>query len=121
MRLAFLRPLYDAGGDYVSVYLDGGAVERMGDTMAALSDGRAAEVLVAGGFTADGSAAWIRPGGADLGGSPARLAERGISEPLRDRADAAVARAVACTDAELFFLPEDVPAPRDGIGATLRY
>ncbi|MBV9208320.1 MAG: hypothetical protein JO037_23615 [Actinobacteria bacterium] len=59
--------------------------------------------------------------GAGLAGTAARLAERGISEPVRDRADAAVARAVACTDAELFFLPEGVPAPRDGIGATLRY
>jgi len=56
-----------------------------------------------------------------------------VPEPVADRADAAIVRAVAHTDAELHFLPEDlveagepeacggIARPRDGVGATLRF
>jgi hypothetical protein len=40
---------------------------------------------------------------------------------LRPLYDSCGDYAVACTDAELFFLPDDLPAPRDGIGAAPRY
>ena len=44
---------------------------------------------------------------------------------MSDRADAALARALATTDALLYFLPGDLAtgggAPQDGVGATLRY
>jgi len=61
------------------------------------------------------------------------LEVRGVSEPLTDRADAAIVRAIATTEAELHFLPDDlvvggdpaarggVARPLDGIGATLRF
>ncbi|GAB3904107.1 hypothetical protein GCM10027612_71480 [Microbispora bryophytorum subsp. camponoti] len=51
-----------------------------------------------------------RPGGAG------RL---GVEEPMRERVDAALARAVAATDAELWFVPR-LESP-DGIGALLRF
>jgi hypothetical protein len=97
-----------------------GAVEGLGETMTALSDGRAAEVFVDD-EPRSTAPAWIGPGGTDLALTAAQLAERGIGEPVRDRADAAIARAIACTDAALWILPDDLPSPRDGVGATLRY
>jgi Bacterial archaeo-eukaryotic release factor family 2 len=96
-----------------------GAVEGLGETVTALSDGRASEVFV--GEEPPSAAAWIGPGGMDLATTAAQLAERGVGEPVSDRADAAVARAVACTDAELWFLAAGLSGPRDGIGAILRY
>jgi hypothetical protein len=100
------------------------AVEGLSATVAALRDGRAAEVFIAdeaGSMAWGESMAWVGPGGAELAMTGEELAERGIGEPVRDRADAAIVRGIASTDAGLFFLPDDVPAPRDGIGATLRY
>ena len=45
---------------------------------------------------------------------------------MSDRADAALARGLATTGAALYFLPggdlvTGIQAPRDGVGATLRY
>jgi hypothetical protein len=96
------------------------AVEGLAGTMVALSDGRAAEVFIADDPSSTAQA-WVGPEGTDLAMTADELTERGITAPARDRADAAIARAVACTDAELFFLPGDLPAPQDGIGASLRY
>lgn len=107
-------------GIWHSRMADGTAAEGLTGIIAALADGRAAEV-----FLADdpGSAvtAWIGPGGTELAQAPQTLADRGVATPVRDRADAAIVRAIAGTDAELFFLPDDAEPPADGIGATLRY
>ena len=89
-------------------------------TMAALRDGAVAEVLLADHPTS-ARTAWIGPAPTDLAVSPAELTDRGVPEPVTDRADAALARAMAATGAQLYFLPEDVAAPEDGIGALLRY
>lgn len=119
------RACRDRFGHWQEQLARAGAVEGLADTVAALSDGRAADVFVTAQFSdsQEGGAAvaWIGPGGTELAGAAARLAERGVSEPASDRADAAITRAIACTDADLFFLPADVPAPREGIAATLRY
>jgi hypothetical protein len=98
----------------------GGAVEGLAEAMSALSDGRASDVFVRD-EPRSTATAWTGPGWADLAMTAAQLAERGVGKPVSDRADAALARAIACTDADLWFLPGDLPAPRDGIGATLRY
>ncbi len=97
---------------------DGAAVAGLAQTVDALTDGRAAEVLLRDdpGSTAT---VWTGPGGAELALSSDAMTERGVAEPVRDRADAAIARAIACTDAELFFLPESAEPPPDGIAATL--
>lgn len=99
---------------------DGITVAGLAETVAALADGRAAEVFVAGDPALDTSA-WTGPGATELALTPQALSERGVAAPVRDRADAAIARAIACTDAELFFMPGDSELPAGGIGATLRY
>jgi hypothetical protein len=77
--------------------------------------------------------AWIGTGGTDVASTAEELEIRGVTEPVSDRADAAIVRAIATTEAGLHFLPEDLvvtgdPAarggiarPLDGIGATLRF
>jgi hypothetical protein len=76
---------------------------------------------------------WIGPEGADVATTLPELHARGVPDPVPERADAAIVRALAATDAELHFLPEDLVAaearaggdaitfPRDGICATLRW
>jgi hypothetical protein len=113
----------------------GGAVEGLADTVAALRDGLAADVFAAPDLAPD-TPAWIGPGW-DMALSEAELRERGVAQPGRDRADAAIARGVICTDASLWFLPETAghtadgdapdlgsdlggPPPAAGICATLR-
>ncbi len=108
------------------------AVQGLAQTLTALRNSQVSDV-----FLADNphsvATAWIGPGGADLAATREELLVRGVSEPLEDRADAAIVRAIASTDAELHFLPEDVVVsgdsaayggiarPLDGIGATLRF
>ncbi|HEY2314472.1 MAG TPA: Vms1/Ankzf1 family peptidyl-tRNA hydrolase [Streptosporangiaceae bacterium] len=108
------------------------AVQGLAQTLTALRNGQVSDV-----FLADNPhsavTAWIGPGGTDLAATQEELLVRGVSEPVSDRADAAIVRAVASTDAELHFLPEDlvvtgdpaacggVARPLDGIGATLRF
>ncbi len=110
-----------------------GAVEGVDDTLAALRDGRVAELFVADRPTSTAEV-WIGPGGTDVAVREAELGDWGVTAPVKDRADAAIVRALAVTDADLFFLPEDVIAtkepaapqegirsPRDGVCATLRW
>jgi hypothetical protein len=115
------------------------AVEGLGDTLTALRDGLASDVLVAGalgagalgdGALGDGAlgdgdpsapaTVWIGPGLADAAAGKEELLARGVARPVTDRADAALVRAVAGTDAELHFLPADTDQPRDGVAALLR-
>jgi len=98
----------------------GTTTEGLAETMAALRDGLASDVLIADDPTST-AIAWIGPEAAELAVSEAELRERGIDHPATDRADAAIVRAVACTGAELWFVPEDEQPPRAGIGALLRY
>lgn len=114
------RAVVSRFGTWHSRMADGTAVAGLAGTVAALADGRAAEVLLA---DSPGSAAraWTGPDGTELALTSEALSERGVDAPVRDRADAAIARAIACTDAELFFLPDDADPPDDGVAATLRY
>jgi len=89
-------------------------------TMAALRDGAVAEVLLAD-HPESAATAWIGPGGTDLAVSAADLASRGVQDPVTDRADAAIARALATTSAQLYFLPDQGQPPEGGICALLRY
>lgn len=65
--------------------------------------------------------AWIGPEPADVAESREELAERGIEQPVPDRADAALVRSAAATGAELRFVPDGAQPPRSGAGALLRY
>jgi Bacterial archaeo-eukaryotic release factor family 2 len=98
----------------------GQAVEGLAATLAALRDGQASDVFVADDPSSTASA-WIGPGPADVAVSRAELAERGIDEPVPDRADAALVSAATATDAELRFVPDGEQPPRSGVGALLRY
>jgi hypothetical protein len=95
------------------------AAEGLDATLTALRDGLASDVLIADELASD-TMAWIGPGLADLASEKEQLLDRGIADPASERADAAVARAMAGTDASLFFLPRDTDPPHDGIGALLR-
>jgi len=108
------------------------AVEGLTQTLTALRNGQVSDVFVADNPHSIATA-WIGPGGADIAATAEELEVRGVSEPLTDRADAAIVRAIATTEAELHFLPDDlvvggdpaarggVARPLDGIGATLRF
>ncbi len=108
------------------------AVEGLAPTMAAFRDGQVSDLFLAD-DPASTASAWIGPGGSDLAASEGELLELDVRSPARDRADAAIVRAIAHTDAELHFLPADLvetgdPAacggiarPRDGVCATLRF
>ena len=110
----------------------GRAAEGLGAVMAALRDGQVSDLFLAD-DPASVAAAWIGPAGTDLAATEDELAERGIAAPVSDRADAALVRAIASTEAELHFLPADLvqtgdpeacggfASPRDGICATLRF
>lgn len=138
MELSHLRPLYDAYGDYVSVYLDvdrahedaphaielrwRSARERLAAESADPATLDAVQEIVTDpANAAPGIAVFARHGAARLSRKLPDAPRREIAEPVSERADAAIARAIVCTDAVLWFLPADVPSPRDGIGATLRY
>jgi hypothetical protein len=95
------------------------AAEGLEATLAALRDGLASDVLVADNPSAD-AMAWTGPGMPDVASDKEQLLQRGVTGVVPDRADAALARAVAGTDAGLFFIPEDADPLRDGIGALLR-
>jgi len=107
-------------------------VEGLAPAMAAFRDGQVSDLFLADDPTSTASA-WIGPAGNDLAASEEELRERDVPAPVQDRADAAIVRAIAYTDAELHFLPADLvetgdPAacghiahPRDGVCATLRF
>lgn len=102
------------------------AVEGLDATLAALRDGLAADVLVSDDPTGDRAAAtgaacaWIGPGLADVASMPEQLIQRGVTDPVQDRADAALARAACGTGAALSFIPGDADLPVGWVGALLR-
>jgi len=127
-----LRDVRDRFDDFQARLAHGQAVEGLDATLAAFRDGQVSDVFVAD-IPSSTAQAWIGPAGAEVAGSRQELVDFGVPEPASDRADAALVRAVASTDAELHFLPADLVAtgdssaygevatPRDGVGATLRF
>ncbi|MGI5486518.1 Vms1/Ankzf1 family peptidyl-tRNA hydrolase [Microtetraspora malaysiensis] len=90
----------------------------LAETARVLRDGRVATLLLRDDPSSDATL-WIGPQGTQLAAEPGELTDLGVDLPVEERADAALARAVAMTDAELWFVPElDSP---DGVGAVLRY
>jgi Bacterial archaeo-eukaryotic release factor family 2 len=110
----------------------GRGVQGLAQTMAAFRDAQVSDLFLVDDPSST-AAAWIGPAGNDLAASQQELLDWGVAAPVADRADAAIVRAIACTDAELHFLPADLadtgdPAacggiahPRDGVCATLRF
>jgi hypothetical protein len=109
-------------------------VDGLGPAMAAFRDGQVADLLLADDPTSTATAL-VGPGDSDIAASRQELLDLGLAEDriFSDRADAAILRAIVCTDAELHFLPADlvqrgdptadggIAMPRDGVAATLRF
>jgi Bacterial archaeo-eukaryotic release factor family 2 len=118
--------------DWGSRLAHGRAVEGLDTTMAAFREGQVSDLFLADDPHSTASA-WIGPGATDLAADRDELLDWNVPEPVADRADAAILRAVVRTDAELHFLPDDLVAagnpaacggiarPRDGVAATLRF
>lgn len=79
----------------------------------ALREGRVHAVLMPGELD---RGVWTGDGGTQLATDQAELRRWGVEEPIEERADSAVTRAAAMTDAELWFTDE-VP----DVAAVLRY
>jgi hypothetical protein len=79
----------------------------------ALREGRVQAVLSPGERSQN---MWIGEGGTQLATDPAELRRWGVDEPVQERSDAALTRAAAMTDAELWFT-DQVP----DVAAVLRY
>lgn len=90
----------------------------LGDTLTALRDGLVSDVLLAD-DPASSQTAWIGPGLADAATEKEQLAGPGAAEPVRVRADAALARAAAGTGAELHFFRRE-PGEAGFVAALLR-
>ena len=118
--------------DWQARLAHGLAVQGLARTMAAFRDGQVSDLFLADDPSSTASA-WIGPAGSDLAASREELLELDVPEPAADRADAAIVRAIARTDAELHFLPADlveagnpeacggIARPLDGVCATLRF
>jgi len=118
--------------DWQARQAHGLAVEGLARTMAAFRNGQVSDLFLADDPTST-AAAWVGPAGSDLASTREELLELDVTAPAADRADAAIVRAVAHTDAELHFLPADlvetgnpeacggIARPRDGVCATLRF
>jgi hypothetical protein len=100
------------------------AVVGLDGTLAALRDGLAADVLISDDPALDGAAepttAWVGAGLAQAASTREQLIQRGVADPLLDRADAALARAACGTGAALSFMPPDADLPAGWVGALLR-
>jgi release factor family 2 len=126
------RDVRERFDDWRTQLAHGRGVQGLAPTMAAFRNGQVSDLFLADDPTSTATA-WIGRAGNALAASEEELADWGVAEPALDRADAALARAIAHTDAELHFLPEDLvergdPAacggitrPHDGVCATLRF
>ena len=118
--------------DWQSRLAHGLAGQGLAETMAAFREGQVSDLFLADDSTSTASA-WIGPAGNELAASREELLELAVPGPAADRADAAIVRAIASTNAELHFVPPDlvqtgdpsacggIARPRDGVGATLRF
>ncbi len=120
--------------DWQAKRAHGRGVDGLGPAMAAFRDGQVSDLLLADDPTSTATAL-IGPGDNDIGASVDELVQWGLPENqiLTDRADAALVRAIARTEAELHFLPADLvergdptadggmTMPRDGVAAVFRF
>jgi hypothetical protein len=118
--------------DWQAQLAHGRGVEGLAQVLAALADGQVSDLFLADDPSSTATA-WVGPAGTDLAATREELSERLVSAPVTERADAAIVRAIAASDAELQFLPADlaertdsgasggITRPRDGVCATLRF
>lgn len=95
------------------------AAEGLPGTLAALREGLVQDVLLAD-DPSSAATAWAGPGLTDAAATAEELDAGETGRPVRERADAVLSRAAACTSAGLFFVPPDAAPLRDEVGALLR-
>jgi hypothetical protein len=64
---------------------------------------------------------WFGPGPADVATSAATLREENVADPVEDRADAVLVRALIRTGADLVIVPQGTLRTGQGVGALLRF
>jgi hypothetical protein len=96
------------------------AVDGLSGVVGALRNAQVASLLLEDGVNV-GTPVWIGPRCTDVAVSADELRDLGVTEPVRDRADAALIRALAGTDGELLLVTLDAWHADQGLGALLRY
>lgn len=99
---------------------NGRAVGGLSAVVAALRAARVASLLVQDG-TGAATPVWTGPRCTDLATSPGELRDLGVPDPVADRADAALIRALTGTDGELLLVAPDEWRATQDMGALLRY
>jgi hypothetical protein len=96
------------------------AVAGLVPVVEALRNAQVANLLVDPGADM-GVPVWVGPRCTDLAATAGELRDLGVPEPVEDRADAALIRALAGTDGELLLVTLDGWDAEGGLGALLRY
>jgi hypothetical protein len=96
------------------------AVDGLDGVVGALRKAQVACLLVADGTDA-GETLWTGPQPTDIATSPDDLRTLNVADPVADRADAVLIRALAGTDGELALIPPGACHAVHGLGALLRY
>lgn len=99
---------------------DAAAGSGLAAVVAALQRGQADTVLIVDDPSATGEL-WIGPEPTQLARDPDELRAMGVDAPRRTRADAALLRAIAMTDARLVLVGSGEAPLAGGVGAVLRY
>ncbi|HEY9505144.1 MAG TPA: Vms1/Ankzf1 family peptidyl-tRNA hydrolase [Gemmatimonadales bacterium] len=96
------------------------AVDGLTATVRALRERRVSDLLIVDDPSADGML-WTGPDGDQLATDAGELRQWGVADPVRERTDAALARAAALSDAELWFVSPPELDSADGVAAILRF
>ncbi|ETK31325.1 baeRF2 domain-containing protein [Microbispora sp. ATCC PTA-5024] len=104
--------------ELLDAFAGGNAVAGLQETARALRERRVGTVLLRDDPSSTATV-WAGPEPTHLSTDRADLLTWGVAEPFEERADAALARAAAMTDAEIRFV-DHIDSP-DGVGALLRF
>lgn len=96
------------------------AAQGLIETVDALRERRVRTLLVVDDPSADGTL-WVGEAGHEIGVERDELRAAGVPDPIRERADAALARAATLTGAELWFVSATELHTPDGVAALLRF
>ncbi len=97
------------------------AAEEFAAVAEAARQGQVDTLLVNGPVLDDLPPVWIGPAAEQFAGSRDEVAALGVPDPVRERADAALVRAVAATDGAVRYVDPARLGLKDGVAALLRY
>ncbi|MEV5408544.1 Vms1/Ankzf1 family peptidyl-tRNA hydrolase [Thermopolyspora sp. NPDC052614] len=96
------------------------ATQSLAETVDALRERRVRTLLIVDDASADGTL-WIGEQGHAIGVGEAELRATRVTDPIKERADAALVRAAATTGADLWFVSATELHAPDGVAALLRF